>query len=57
MFLLASWMGFALGQIGGELLGIEIANIGPLHTVAASIGAVLALQLTWFFTRRQPELE
>ena len=55
ILLLASWTGFALGQIVGELLGVDVANIGPLHLVAASIGALLALLLTWFFTRRRHE--
>ena len=52
MLLLASWTGFALGQIAGELLAVDVANIGPLYLVSASIGALLALILTWFFTRR-----
>ena len=57
MLLMSSWMGFALGQIAGELLNLEIASIGPLNLIPASIGAFLALLLTWFFTRRPNDEE
>lgn len=43
LFLLAGWLGFALGQIAGVLLGVTFLSIGPLHTVSASAGALTAL--------------
>jgi len=43
LFLLAGWLGFALGQIFGIILAINVLNIGPLHFFSASLGAGLAL--------------
>ncbi|HVO43518.1 MAG TPA: hypothetical protein VMT34_12885 [Aggregatilineales bacterium] len=43
LFLLASWLGFALGQIIGAALAITVLDIGPLHTFSATLGALLAL--------------
>jgi hypothetical protein len=57
LLLMAAWTGFALGQIAGELLNLDIANIGPLYLVSASLGALVTLLLTWFFTRRPSQEE
>jgi hypothetical protein len=55
LYLLASWMGFALGQWVGGILGLEILNIGPVHTFSASLGAWLALVLShWLGKERRP---
>ncbi len=54
LFLLSSWLGFTLGQLGGELLEISWMNIGEVRLFPASLGASLALMTTWFFTRRSP---
>jgi hypothetical protein len=43
LFLLAGWLGFALGQILGAIMNIDVLAIGPLHTASAGIGALLAL--------------
>jgi hypothetical protein len=55
LFLLAGWVGFALGQVAGEILEFQPFNIGPLHFVTASGGALLALGITWLLTRRIPD--
>jgi uncharacterized membrane protein YeaQ/YmgE (transglycosylase-associated protein family) len=43
LFLIAGWMGFLLGQVLGGALDVQILDIGPLHTLTATIGAWLAL--------------
>jgi uncharacterized membrane protein YjjP (DUF1212 family) len=43
LYLFASWLGFALGQLIGGAIGISVLDIGPVHTVAASLGSWLAL--------------
>lgn len=43
LYLLASWLGFALGQWAGGAIGISVLDIGPVHTAAASLGSWLAL--------------
>jgi hypothetical protein len=42
-FLIAAWVGFALGQWGGQLSGLTLIQIGTLNLVSASLGAGLAL--------------
>ncbi len=57
LLLVASWSGFAFGQVIGELLAITIMTIGPLHTASATLGAWMALIFTWFLSRRPPDTE
>ena len=45
LYLLAGWLGFALGHILGNILGIQFFMIGQLNFVTATIGSVLALGL------------
>ncbi len=45
LYLLAGWLGFALGHILGNLLQIQILMIGELNIFAATLGSVLALFL------------
>jgi hypothetical protein len=52
LYVLASWIGFALGHFVGDLLGIELLKLGAIHLFAASVGSWIALLLSWFFTER-----
>ena len=52
LFLLASWTGFALGQISGDLFDVEAGDIGQLHFLIATIGAYVALLIVMLMTRR-----
>jgi uncharacterized membrane protein YeaQ/YmgE (transglycosylase-associated protein family) len=52
LFLLAAWLGFALGQTLGETFGMSLMDIGPLHILPATVGAWLALVVARLFTRR-----
>jgi hypothetical protein len=42
-FLVAGWIGFALGQWVGVSFNITILSIGPVRTFAATLGALTAL--------------
>jgi hypothetical protein len=52
LFLLAAWLGFALGQSLGEVVGMTLLDIGPLHMLTATIGAWLALVVARILTRQ-----
>ena len=54
LFLLAAWLGFGLGHGFGDIIGMSILSIGPLHVLSATIGAWLALVVARLLTR-QPE--
>lgn len=54
LFLLAGWLGFLLGHILGGLLEIHILDIGPVHTLTATVGAWLALFAARLFTGAPP---
>ena len=42
-YMLAGWLGFALGNLVGYYFGIHAFAIGPLNVLTATIGAGLAL--------------
>lgn len=54
VYLLAGWLGFALGHIFGAISGVRLFSIGPLNTFAATVGAWLALFATRFLSKRRP---
>jgi hypothetical protein len=43
LYLAAAGIGFALGQIGGDAIGLDLFTIGPVHIVEASLGSWAAL--------------
>ena len=45
LYLLAGWLGFALGHIVGNLLGLQFVMIGQLNFLTATLGSGLALFL------------
>ncbi len=51
LFFLASWIGFALGHITGDLLDVELLDIGPLNMLNATVGAFVALVVARILTR------
>lgn len=55
LFLLAGWIGFALGHVAGRSFEIAIFTIGELRIVPAIIGALFTLITVLIFTseRRQ----
>ena len=54
LYLLSGWIGFALGQSLGDLLGISVVRIGQINFVAASLGALLALIAARIFSSERP---
>ena len=48
LYLAAAWVGFALGHIVGDLLGLTLLRLGALQLFSASIGAWLALIASWW---------
>ncbi len=54
LYLLAGWLGFALGQIFGAAFAFRMFNIGPIDTFAATLGAWLALFITRLLTGKRP---
>lgn len=51
LFFLASWLGFSLGHITGDILEIEFLDMGPLNALNATIGAGIALLVARILTR------
>jgi hypothetical protein len=45
LYLLAGWLGFTLGHVLGNLLGLQVMMIGPLNFLTATVGSALALVL------------
>jgi hypothetical protein len=43
LYLLAGWLGFALGQGLGELLSLTILKVGQIHLLPATLGSAIAL--------------
>jgi hypothetical protein len=52
LFLLAAWLGFALGHAFGDMFGVTLMDIGPLHMLPATMGAWLALVVARVLTRQ-----
>ncbi len=43
LYLLAGWLGFALGHFMGVLLNIGLLKVGGLHVLTATLGSAVAL--------------
>ena len=43
--MIAAWAGFALGQAGGWLIGLELGMIGPIYMIEGTLFAWLLLFL------------
>jgi hypothetical protein len=52
LFLLAAWLGFVLGQLFGDSIGVTLLDIGPLHMLPATVSAWLALVVARILTRQ-----
>lgn len=48
LYLVAAWIGFALGHIVGDLLNLTWLRLGALQLFSASVGAWVALILSWW---------
>lgn len=43
LYLLAGWLGFALGHIVGNFSGVTVGRLGPLNLLTATLGSWIAL--------------
>ena len=46
IYLAACWVGFAIGELAGDFLGLDILMIGQIHVLEGTIGALVLLALT-----------
>ena len=54
LYLLAGWLGFALGQWAAGVTGVTVGRLGPLNLLSAMLGAVVALfAARWLATARE----
>lgn len=44
-YLVACWLGFAIGELAGDFLGLDILMIGQIHVVEGTLGSLLLLFL------------
>jgi hypothetical protein len=51
LYVIASWVGFTIGHIVGDLLSVDILLLGAVQLLTASVGAWIALILSWFLER------
>lgn len=45
IYLLASWLGFAIGEWAADFSGLDMLMIGEIHVIEGTIGAWLLLLL------------
>ncbi len=45
IYLLACWLGFGIGELVGDFLGLDILMIGQIHVLEGTVGSVLLLGL------------
>lgn len=53
LYIIAAWLGFLLGHFIGDLLNIELLKLGVLHLFSASLGAWIALLVSWWIVKRE----
>lgn len=53
LYILAAWVGFIIGHFLGEMVGITALNLGAINLLAASIGAFIALVISWFLSPKE----
>ncbi len=52
MYILASWAGFAIGHLSGQVLQMDLLKLGPLYLLSASVGSWIAILLSWWLAGR-----
>ena len=51
--IVTAWLGFALGQAVGQILGITALSIGSTYVLAGSLGAMIAVVTKRLLARRR----
>jgi len=54
VYIIASCVGFAIGQGVGVVMDIKILAIGPANLLPATLGSVIALATTILLSSRKP---
>ncbi len=55
LYLLSGWLGFALGQVLGDLLGMQLLAVGALNFLTATLGSGIALfAARWLMPSEKP---
>lgn len=57
LYILAAWVGFAVGHGIGVVLQINLVNVGTLRAVSAIGGALIALIAARFLTGTPPRAD
>jgi hypothetical protein len=57
LYLLSGWVGFAVGQVVGELVGFNMLSVGELHVLSASLGSLIALFTARWLASRDVEVK
>lgn len=57
LYLLSGWLGFALGHVLGDWLGIRVFVLGPLNVFAATVASFLALFSARWLTAPNPRAD
>ncbi len=52
-YLLAAWLGFIVGHIAGEWFNFHLLQLGTVNLLSASVGAWVALLLSWWLAGQQ----
>jgi hypothetical protein len=45
LYLVACWLGFGIGELAGDFLGLDVLMIGQIHILEGTVGAWLLLLL------------
>ena len=48
LYLVAAWIGFAIGHFVGDLINLNWLRLGALQLFSASVGAWVGLILSWW---------
>ncbi|MCA9896993.1 MAG: hypothetical protein H6654_01850 [Ardenticatenaceae bacterium] len=48
IYLVAAWIGFAIGHFVGDLINLNWLRLGALQLFSASVGSWVALILSWW---------
>jgi len=57
LYVLAAWIGFAIGQAVGDVVGIRILAVGPTNVLTGTLGALAAAGLMVFLAgQRTPHI-
>ncbi|MEJ2748464.1 MAG: hypothetical protein P8183_11240 [Anaerolineae bacterium] len=53
LYVLAAWLGFAIGHFLGDLFQIHLLKLGALNLFSASIGAWIALIASYWYVSNE----